>query len=167
MIVENIDLCDITALPRLLDLNQDLADERRDSVNRRWHGQKAGRGEPTVRHKRLDAVTNSPDFHRLTRESLELVGGTLEEHLVEAANQALVGTEEDGAHGHATPQTSALCQRLRRGRPKTCRDRKFHGPVVAIERLNCLFVLTDARGRQRLHGANHSLQVIRTGYFPA
>ncbi len=91
-----------------LDFNQNPPDQRGDGLDRNRHGEEPHQRHCGVRQARMDALTNRPDlvFAGQVREGLDSMFG---DHLVELANQSLIGTEYNDACRSPISPSCAFC----------------------------------------------------------
>ena len=81
-----------------LGLDENLADERGDGLDGTRHREEPPRRQARVRKARMDALADGPDL-RFPGQATEGLHRVVGHHLVEPADESLIGAEHDGPDG--------------------------------------------------------------------
>src|SRR5208282_987904 len=110
-----------------------------------------------------------PDFCCFAGQRSELVYGEFHDHLVKPADETLVRTENECADNSFLPPLTrrafGLRERNRLRLTETHGQGELQRAIVVIQRLDCLFVLSNAGCRQCLHRTNDAFEIPRAVNF--
>ena len=147
----NLGIFALSAAPLTLDLN--LADERSDGADGIGNVEESCHWQAGVRKSRVDALTDGPYF-LLTRQGAQGMHNKIRQHVVELADQTLIRAENDRANRSRRPAFP-----LGDGRGPILTDARgqseFHGAIIVAQRADRRLVLSNVRGGQSLHRADH------------
>src|SRR5208283_140264 len=160
-VVEEVKLIKFSLAVMRFTFNQDLTDERRDGVDGSRNSEKSHRRDTGIRQPRSNAIADGPDF-LFAGQRIERLGDKIRQYIVELADKSLIGAEDDGAYR----------LRSRAGLPgwlsgdvlipQAHRQAEFYGAIIVRKCQHRLLVLSDARGCQSLHRADHGFQISRS-----
>src|ERR1019366_7330485 len=117
----------------------------------------------------MSAIADRPDFCCFAGQRSELVYGEFHDHLVKPADATLVRTENECADNSfmrpLTRRAFGLCERNRLRLVETRNQCELQRAIVVSQRLDCLFVLSNAGCRQGLHRTNDAFEIPRAVDF--
>jgi hypothetical protein len=83
VVLEEIYLHQFSSLPCCLDIYQNLSDERRNGIDRAWHGQDPGSRHSSIGQKGVDELSEGPYLRDFARQSFECLDGIFHDRLIE------------------------------------------------------------------------------------
>ena len=114
----------------------------------------------------MNALADGPDLGSPV-QSAEDFHGIVGDNLVELAHESLVGAEHDRADRIGVGLRPLRHRRRRPALSKARAQPELDGPVVVRQGAYRVLVLSDARGRQGLHGADDGLEISGALNLPA
>ena len=94
--MEDINAAHTRLCPMRFAFDLNLSDERRDGLDGIRHGEKSDQRQAGIRQTRMNALADGPDL-RFAGQGGERLDREIGHHVIELADQSLVGTEHDRA----------------------------------------------------------------------